>query len=144
LARLWGLFWDPPNPILSMATKKKGLPGTYYRDGQLYTWEAQLVYDHDFAHAASGVIYPHSLYDLKRNVGHLYLGMTHDTSEIACHKVLRWWQTYGHVWYPRADSILLLCDCGGSNDYRRYVFKKQLQRLADRWQLVVRVAHYPA
>jgi len=33
----------------------------------LYTLEAQLVYDHDFAHAASGVIWPHSLYDLKRN-----------------------------------------------------------------------------
>jgi hypothetical protein len=143
IARLRELFWDSPNPILSMDTKKKELLGTYYRDGQLYTLEAQLVYDHDFAHAASGVIYPHSLYDLKRNVGHLYLGLSHDTSEFACDNVYRWWQMYGQVWYPQADSILLLCDCGGSNDYRRYVFKEQLQRLAERLGLVVRVAHYP-
>lgn len=67
----------------------------------------------------------------------------HDTSEFACDNVFRWWQTFGRVWYPRADSILLLCDCGGSNDYRRYVFKEQLQRLAERLQLEVRVAHYP-
>ena len=38
---------------------------------------------------------------------------------------------------------MLLCDCGGSNDYRRYVFKEQLQRLAEQIQLEVRVAHYP-
>lgn len=143
IARLRELFWDSPNPILSMDTKKKELLGTYYRDGQLYTLEAQLVFDHDFAHAAMGVIYPHSLYDLKRNVGHLYLGLSHDTSEFACDNVFRWWQRYGRVWYPQADSILLLCDCGGSNDYRRYVFKEQLQRLAERLGLVVRIAHYP-
>jgi hypothetical protein len=143
IARLRELFWDSPNPILSMDTKKKELLGAYYRNGQLYTLEAQLVYDHDFAHAATGVVYPHSLYDLKRNVGHLYLGLSHDTSEFACDNVFRWWQTFGRVRYPQADSILLLCDCGGSNDYRRYVFKEQLQRLAERVQLEVRVAHYP-
>jgi hypothetical protein len=143
IARLREEFWDSPNPILSMDTKKKEYLGTYYREGQLYTVEALLVYDHDFAHAATGVIYPHSLYDLKRNVGHLYLGLNHDTSEFACDNVFRWWQTFGRIWYPRADSVLLLCDCGGSNDYRRYVFKEQLQRLAEKIQLAVRVAHYP-
>jgi hypothetical protein len=143
IARLREAFWDSPNPILSMDTKKKEYLGTYYRDGKLYTLEAQVVFDHDFAHAADGVIYPHSLYDLKRNVGHLYLGLSHDTSEFACDNVFRWWQAYGRIWYPQADSLLLLCDCGGSNDYRRYVFKEQLQCLAERLQLEVRVAHYP-
>jgi hypothetical protein len=137
------IYWDSPNPILSMDTKKKEHLGTYYREGKLYTLEPQLVYDHDFAHAATGVIFPHSLYDLKRNVGHLYLGLSHDTSEFACDNVYRWWQSYGRVWYPQATSLLLLCDSGGSNDYRRYVFKEQLQRLAERLQLEVRVAHYP-
>ena len=143
IARLREEFWDSPNPMLSMDTKKKEYLGTYYREGRLYTLEAQLVFDHDFAHAADGVIYPHSLYDLKRNVGHLYLGLSHDTSAFACDNILRWWKTHGRVWYPRATSILLLCDCGGSNDYRRYVFKEQLHWLAERLQLEVRVAHYP-
>lgn len=133
---------NPPD-LPAGRVRKKELLGTYYRDGQLYTLDVQLVFDHDFAHAAKGVILPHSLYDLKRNLGHLYLGLSHDTSEFACDNVYRWWQTYGRVWYPQATSILLLCDSGGSNDYRRYVFKEQLQRLAERLQLEVRVAHYP-
>ena len=33
IARLREEFWDSPNPILSMDTKKKELLGTYYRDG---------------------------------------------------------------------------------------------------------------
>ena len=47
------------------------------------------------------------------------------------------------VWAPYATSLLLLCDCGESNGYRRYLFKQSLQMLADRLQLEVRVAHYP-
>ena len=101
------------------------------------------MYDHDFLHAAEGVLYPHGLYDLKRNVGHLYLGLSHDTSQFACDNVYRWWMRFGRWRYPDATSLLLLCDCGGSNDYRRYLFKQSLQVLADRLQLVVRVAHYP-
>ena len=50
---------------------------------------------------------------------------------------------FGRWYYPYATSLLLLCDCGGSNDYRRYLFKQSLQLLADRMELPVRVAHYP-
>jgi hypothetical protein len=101
------------------------------------------VYDHDFLHASKGVLFPHGLYDLKRNVGHLYLGLSHDTSAFACDNVYRWWMRFGRWYYPHATSMLLLCDCGGSNGYRRYIFKQELQKLAERMQLEVRVAHYP-
>ena len=43
----------------------------------------------------------------------------------------------------RATRLLLLCDGGGSNSASRYVFKEELQGLADRLGLEVRVAHYP-
>jgi hypothetical protein len=36
-----------------------------------------------------------------------------------------------------------LCDGGGSNSASRYVFKEELQKLADRLGLEIRVAHYP-
>ena len=131
------------NPILSMDTKKKEQLGPYYRPGMLFSPQDVPVYDHDFLHASKGVLFPHGLYDLKRNVGHLYLGLSHDTSAFACDNVYRWWMRFGRWYYPHATSMLLLCDCGGSNGYRRYIFKQELQKLAERMQLEVRVAHYP-
>ena len=98
------------NPILSMDTKKKEPLGPYYRPGLLFAVEDVPVYDHDFLHAAEGVLYPHGLYDLQRNVGHLYLGLSHDTSRFACDNVYRWWMRFGRWYYPYATSLLLLCD----------------------------------
>lgn len=130
-------------PILSMDTKKKEPLGPYYRPGRLFAIQDVPVYDHDFLHAADGILIPHALYDLRRNVGHLYLGLSHDTSEFACDNVYRWWMRFGRWYYCWAKSLLLLCDCGGSNDARHYVFKQDLQRLANRIGIEIRVAHYP-
>jgi hypothetical protein len=49
----------------------------------------------------------------------------------------------GRKAYPQATRLLLLCDGGGSNSARRYVFKEELQALAQRLGLEIRVAHYP-
>ena len=49
----------------------------------------------------------------------------------------------GRTLYPRATSILLLCDGGGSNSASQYLFKEDLQRLVDRIGIEIRVAHYP-
>ncbi len=143
IAQLLEQYVNSLNPVLSMDTKKKEPLGPYFRPGLLFAMQDVPVYDHDFLHAAEGILYPHGLYDLKRKVGHLYLGLSHDTSEFACDNVYRWWMRFGRWYYPHATSLLLLCDCGGSNDYRRYLFKQYLQSLADRLQLEVRVAHYP-
>lgn len=37
----------------------------------------------------------------------------------------------------------MLCDGGGSNSATRYVFKEELQKLALRLGVEIRVAHYP-
>ncbi len=117
--------------------------GNFYREGRLYTTETIETFDHDFPSAASGVIIPHGLYDVKRNDGHVNLGTSHDTSEFACDSIEQWWQSRGRTLYPRATSILLLCDGGGSNSARQYLFKEDLQRLVDRIGIEIRVAHYP-
>ena len=49
----------------------------------------------------------------------------------------------GQFYYAFAKSILLLCDGGGSNSSRYYIFKEDLQRLANEIGLEIRVAHYP-
>ena len=44
---------------------------------------------------------------------------------------------------PDAKKLLVLCDGGGSNSATRYVFKEELQKLANRLGIEIRVAHYP-
>jgi Rhodopirellula transposase DDE domain len=143
IARLKRESLESDNPILSIDTKKKELVGNFYREGRLYTQETIETFDHDFPSFASGVIIPHGLYDVKRNDGHVNLGTSHDTSEFACDSIERWWESRGRAFYPRATSILLLCDGGGSNSASQYLFKEDLQRLVDRIGIEIRVAHYP-
>jgi DDE family transposase len=137
------LYVDSLNPILSVDTKKRELLGPFYRDGQVFTQQAFRVFDHDFPSFADGYVIPHGLYDLKRNRGYINLGISHDTSEFACDSIWQWWTAEGHTAYPTATSLLLLCDGGGSNSAAQLLFKQDLQGLANRLNLEIRVAHYP-
>lgn len=143
IARLKQEYLEAGQPVVSMDTKKKELLGNFYRDGKLYTQQAIGVFDHDFPSAASGVVFPHGLYDVGLNCGHINLGTSHETSQFACDSIEQWWRQEGLRRYPQATRLLLLCDGGGSNSANRYVFKEELQGLADRLGLEIRVAHYP-
>lgn len=105
--------------------------------------EAIEVFDHDWKSLATGVVIPHGLYDLKLNRGYLHLGTSHDTGEFACDAIRDWWLEHGQQHYATATSILLLCDGGGSNSSRQYLFKQDLQRLVNELNLEIRIAHYP-
>jgi len=137
------LFLDSLDPILSIDTKKRELIGLFHRDGQVYSTSTQRVWDHDFPSFAEAVVIPHGLYDLKRNRGYINLGLGRDTSEFACDSIFQWWTAEGHAAYAHARALLLLCDCGGSNSFSQYLFKQDLQALANRMGLEIRVAHYP-
>ena len=143
IARLIAEYQGTGNPIMSMDTKKKEYLGNFYREGHLYTLEQLLTYDHDFTSFAQGVIIPHALYDLKQNVGYINLGTSKETSEFACDCLRNWWSHQGQYDYPQATSILLLCDGGGSNSSRHYIFKQDLQQLVDEIGIDIRIAHYP-
>ena len=143
IARLKKKFLKSENPVLSMDTKKKELLGNFYRDGKLYTQQVLQTYDHDFPSSSTGKVVPHGLYDLKENTGYMILGTSHDTSEFACDNILKWWQKHGAANYPSATELLLLCDGGGSNSARHYIFKEDLQNLSDQIGIPIRVAHYP-
>jgi hypothetical protein len=137
------IFLDSPNPILSVDTKKRELLGLFDRAGRCYSQLPQCVFDHDFPKFADGVVIPHGILDLKRLRGYVNLGTSYDTSEFACDSLYQWWLAEGQTAYPRATALLLLCDGGGSNSASQYLFKQDLQRLANRMGLEIRVAHYP-
>jgi hypothetical protein len=46
--------------------------------------------------------------------------------------------------HPHATQLLILCDGGGSNPAGSALFQQDLQAVANRTGLTLRVAHYPA
>ncbi len=131
------------HPIISFDVKKKEYLGNFYRDGHLYTREELHAFDHDFNSFAEKVIIPHGIYDVQRNLGYLHLGLSKDTSQFACDCIRSWWLEHGRAAYPQATAILALCDGGGSNGSRHYIFKEDLQKLVDELSIEIRIAHYP-
>lgn len=131
------------NPIISFDTKKKEALGNFYRAGHLYTRKELQACDHDFNTFADGIIIPHGIYDLLQNIGYIHIGTSKDTSQFACDCLRSWWVQFGRNLYPHATSILALCDGGGSNGSRHYIFKEDLQQLADELGIEIRIAHYP-
>jgi hypothetical protein len=143
IARLKKKYLKARLPVLSMDTKKKELLGNFFRDGTIDTQETIETNDHDFGSAAVGKVIPHGLYDVGKNKGYIHLNVSHDTSELACDSIAAWWEKEGRADYPRAKRLLLLCDGGGSNSATMYLFKEDLQKLANRLGIEIRVAHYP-
>ncbi len=143
IAELKKEYEQAGNPVVSVDTKKKESLGNLYREGTLYTRETIEVYDHDFPSLAEGVVIPHTIYDVFKNSAYVNIGTSKDTSEFACDSIRRWWNWRGRYDYPEATSILMLMDGGGSNSSRHYLFKQDLQTLADTIGMEIRVAHYP-
>lgn len=130
-------------PVISIDTKKKELLGNFYRAGVTDAVEPTVVNDHDFASSGNGKVIPHGIYDVGRNEAALHLNLSHDTSELACESIGLWWNKQGVLHYPGENELLVLCDGGGSNSASHYIFKEDLQALANRLNLSIRIAHYP-
>jgi hypothetical protein len=144
IAELKAEYFAEGNPVFSLDTKAKEHLGQLFRKGRVWTQQAFRAFDHDFPSWATGVIIPHGIYDLARNRGHINIGLSHDTSRFACDSFRWYWNRIGQRCYPEATSILLLCDCGGSNSAAQYLFKKDLQDLVNDLGIEIRVAHYPS
>ena len=143
IARLKKQYLKAGLPVISMDTKKKELLGNFYRDGKIDTQETIETNDHDFGSAGAGTVIPHGLYDVGKNKAFVHLNTSHDTSELACDSIAAWWEQQGRTDYPQAKKLLVLCDGGGSNSATMYLFKEDLQKLANRLGIEIRVAHYP-
>jgi hypothetical protein len=130
-------------PILSIDTKNKELLGDFARAGTAYADGRRTRRDHDFKSKTDIKMVPHGIYDLADNVGYVTLGTSKDTSEFVCDNIETYWKSDLQYKYPAADTILLLCDGGGSNASAHYIVKYDLIRLANALNMNILVAHYP-
>ena len=145
LNKLKQLFLDLGKPVISIDAKKKELIGDFKKDGRTWRKEAIEVLDHDFPSLGIGKLIPYGIYNLNNNKGHVYCGTSFETSEFAVDCICEWWEEYGQKLYSNQSEILILCDSGSSNGYRRRMWKYDLQtKLADRLGLIVHVCHYPS
>lgn len=137
-------FSQAGEPVISVDTKKKELIGLFKNPGRIWCREACKVKDHDFRSEALGIASPYGIYDVSRNRGVLVVGKSADTPEFAVNAIATWYEHHGSKTYRQARRLLILADAGGSNGARPRAFKKFLQeKIANRYGLTVRVAHYP-
>lgn len=131
-------------PVISIDSKKTELIGEFMNKGRTWRRQAEEVNEHDFPGAAKCRAIPFGIYDIARNEGHVYVGVSNNTPGFAVHSITRWWQDEGHRSYPNASSLLILADSGGSNGCRARAWKLSLQqRLCNEYGLTVTVCHYP-
>ncbi|MBI3550882.1 MAG: ISAzo13 family transposase [Elusimicrobia bacterium] len=131
-------------PVISIDAKKKELIGAFLNKGRTWRRDAEEVNEHDFPGAAVCRATPFGIYDIGRNKGHVYVGVSNSTPEFAVHSIARWWKDEGSQVYPKIKKLLILADGGGSNGCRVQAWKLNLQeKLCDEFGLRATVCHYP-
>jgi hypothetical protein len=132
-------------PVISVDTKKKELIGNYHNAGQQWrpTKRPRKVLGHDFPRPDVPRAYPYGIYDIGRNTGFVNIGTDHDTGAFAVASIRGWWRREGKRLYPRAKTLLITADGGGSNGWRLRLWKVELQKFADESGLTLSVCHFP-
>jgi hypothetical protein len=132
-------------PVISVDAKKKELVGNFKNGGKEYRpkGEPEKVKDHDFLIPELGKVTPFGVYDIAKNVGWVNVGIDNDTSAFAVQSIRQWWYSMGKELYPCAKSLLITADSGGSNGYRRKLWKTELQKFSDETGMIIFVCHFP-
>jgi hypothetical protein len=143
VARQRRKFLKAQKPVISVDAKKKELIGNFKNQGRTWRREAHSVLATDFPSDADGKAIPYGVYDVARNRAFIGVGVSHETAEFAVNVIRRWWLTEGQLAYPGQTELLIQADGGGSNGYRIWLWKWELQRLADETGLTITVTHYP-
>lgn len=144
IRRVKKLFVGAGHPVISVDTKKKELIAQFKNPGRRWRQQVELVNCHDFPEENTVKAVPYGIYDVVHNLGYVYVGTSADTAEFAVDAIVRWWQRKDRPAFAQESKLLILCDAGGSNGYRLRNWKNQLQvSFADRFQVEIRVCHYP-
>jgi hypothetical protein len=109
-----GTFTVAGWPMISVDTKKKELIGNFRNKGKKWCKKAEEVDEHDFPSAAECRAVPFGVYELIRERGHVYVGVSNDTPGFAVVSIAKWWEEEGRAAYPGADRLLILADGGGA------------------------------
>lgn len=136
-------FAGQVNPRISIDAKKRELVGNFRNPGRAWCRRPTDVNAHDFPDEALTRVTPFGVYDPESNRGHVCVGTSGNTADLAADAVGDWWRQKGKRLYRDATDLLIEADGGGSNGSRSRVFKKRLQEFADETGLAVTVCHYP-
>jgi hypothetical protein len=132
-------------PVISVDTKHKELIGDFKNPGRTWVHGAIEVNAHDFPQDALCKAVPYGIYDVGRNHGFVHVGISSDTPQFAVDSIRQWWLSYGSKHYDQAGELLIMADAGGSNGYRTWTFKEQIQKkIADPFGLHVTLCHFPS
>jgi hypothetical protein len=143
IARTRRAFQKAGFPVISVDCKKKELVGNFRNPGRTWRRTPLEVLATDFPRDAEGKAIPYGIYDMTRNAGYVVVGLWHETAEFAVAAIRTWWLAVGRRMYTGKHRLLIEADDGGANDSRSWLWKLQLQALADEFHLTIRVAHYP-
>lgn len=142
---LCSIALEEGQPVLSVDTKKKELIGNYSNDGKKWMpkGKEECVNVHDFPDPLVPKAIPFGIYDIGLNLGFVNIGTDHDTSTFAVNSIKGWWVNQGKKNYPNLEYLIITADGGGSNGYRRKLWKVELQNLANFLNVPIRVCHFP-
>jgi hypothetical protein len=136
-------FAKSGNPRISIDAKKREKVGSFKNPGRRWGRKPVDVNSHDFPTDAVAQVVPYGVYDPRLNRGHVCVGTSANTADLAADTVVDWWRRHGRRQYPEATALMIEADGGGSNGSRSRVFKARLQAFADETGLAVTVCHYP-
>jgi len=132
-------------PAISIDTKKKELVGEFQNAGREWhpAGSAPRVNTYDFPSMADGKAIPYGVYDIADDSAMVSVGIDRDTAQFSVAAIGAWWEQFGRVRYPKARTLVITADCGGSNGNRTRLWKTELQRLANETGLQISVCHFP-
>ena len=131
-------------PVISVDCKKKEKIGLFKNPGRTLRQEPLEVLATDFPSDARGKAIPYGIYDVQNNEGYMTVGVAHETAEFVIAAIRRWWLEIGTARFKGRHQLLIEADSGGANSCKSWLWKVGLQRLADEFQLIITVTHYPA
>lgn len=143
LTRQRRVFQKAGFPVISVDTKQRELIGNFKNPGRAWRQTSLAVLESDYPSNAQGVAIPYGIYDLTRDAGFVIVGTSHQTPEFAVAAIRRWWIKLGQRVYRRKKRLLIEADCGGANGSRCWLWKWELQHLADEFGLTITVTHLP-
>lgn len=130
-------------PVISIDAKQRELIGNFRNPGRTWRQTPRAVLTEDYPSEADGVAIPYGIYDLARNAGMVVVGTAHQTPRFAGAAIRSWWRHVGRRKYPDKKHLLIEADCGGANGNRCWLWKSELQQLADEFGLTITVTHLP-
>ena len=131
------------NPRISIDANKRENVGAFENPGRRWCRAPTDVNTHDFPTDPVAQAVPYGVYDPGLNRGHVCVGTSGNTPDLAADAVRDWWRQKGTRSDPGATGVMIEADGGGSNGSTSRRFEFRLQEFADETGLAVTVCHDP-